>query len=166
MPRLRAFAPLATSDAHTLILGSMPGAASLAAGQYYAHPRNLFWTILGEVLGIAPELPYVQRTRALQDRGFALWDVLGACRRAGSLDARIEPDSAELNDFGAFFASHRRIDRIFFNGATAERYFLRGVLPVLPASSRGLELRRLPSTSPANASIPYADKLAAWEALR
>lgn len=165
MPRLQAFPPLAFTDAHTLILGSMPGSASLAAGQYYAHPRNLFWSFIGEILGIPAALPYAERTRRLCAQGFAVWDVLGACRRAGSLDTSIEQASIEVNDFAAFLAAHSRIDRILFNGTAAERMFRQRVLPTLPGG-RDMHLHRLPSTSPANASIPYASKLAAWKALQ
>lgn len=165
MSRLQAFPPLASGDAHTLILGSMPGMASLAAGQYYAHPRNLFWPIVAEVLGIPADLPYAERTRRLRTQGFALWDVLGACRRPGSLDASIERDSIEVNDFAAFLAEHSRIGRIFFNGTAAERMFRQRTLPTLPFHGE-IQMFRLPSTSPANASIPYPHKLAAWKALR
>lgn len=165
MPRLLAFPPLASADAHTLILGSMPGVASLAASQYYAHPRNLFWPIVAEVLGIAAELPYAERTRRLSAQGFALWDVLGACRRTGSLDTSIEQDSIEVNDFATFLAEHSRVARIFFNGTAAERFFRKRALPILPSHGE-IRLFRLPSTSPANASVPYPRKLAAWKALR
>lgn len=161
MSRLEGFPPVAAPGAHTLILGSMPGAASLAALEYYAHRRNLFWPILGEVLGIDPALSYAERTQRLADAGYALWDVLGACRRHGSLDSNIENDSIEVNDFATFFATHPSIDRVFCNGMTAEQCFRRHVLPGLVARFE-FDVRRLPSTSPANASIPYAAKLAAW----
>lgn len=159
MSRLQAFPPIAAPHAHTLILGSMPGAASLAAGQYYAHPRNGFWPIVCAVLGIDPALPYADRMQAFAARGYALWDVLGACRRKGSLDADIEPDSMVVNDFPAFFAAHPHIGRVFLNGTAAETLFRRHVASVL---ERRVVWRRLPSTSPANASWPFAAKLDAW----
>lgn len=165
MSRLQAFAPLVSADAHTLILGSMPGEASLAANQYYAHPRNLFWPLVAEVLGIPAALPYAERTQRLCAQGFALWDVLAACRRAGSLDTSIDPASIEINDFASFLARHSRIGRIFFNGTAAERMFRKRVLQTLPAHG-AMRMFRLPSTSPANASIPYPSKLDAWKALR
>jgi len=158
---LEGLPPIARSDAHTLILGSMPGEASLAAGCYYAHPRNAFWTILGEILDIDPGQPYQRRVDQLAAKGYALWDVLGACRRQGSLDARIEPQSMEVNPFMPFFDEHPLIDRIFFNGATAERVFVARVAPLL-APDRMPRLHRLPSTSPAHASLSLASKLAAW----
>jgi hypoxanthine-DNA glycosylase len=163
MSRLEGLPPIAAATAHTLILGSMPGAASLAAQAYYAHPRNLFWPIVAEVLGIDAALPYPERTRRLAEQGFALWDVLAACRRPGSLDARIEAESIEVNDFGPFFADHPGIRRVFFNGATAEHCFRRHVAAGISGVAFGA--RRLPSTSPANASIPYAAKLAAWRGI-
>ncbi|MBI1905573.1 MAG: DNA-deoxyinosine glycosylase [Rhodocyclales bacterium] len=162
MSRLAGFPPLASDGAHTLILGSMPGAASLAAARYYAHPRNLFWPLVGVILDIAPDLPYAQRTRALTARGYALWDVLGACRRVGSLDSGIVKDTLEINDLPGFLATHREIQRIFFNGAKAEQLFRRHVGPCLDGDSAPA-CTRLPSTSPANASVDYATKLAAWQ---
>lgn len=164
MSRLEGFPPIAAPGAHTLILGSMPGAASLAATQYYAHPRNLFWPIVGTLLGFDPALPYPERARRLADAGLALWDVLGACRRHGSLDAAIETASIEVNDFAAFFAAQPAIDRVFCNGTSAERYFRRHVLSRLAAEPR-FALRRLPSTSPAHASLGLAEKLEAWRAI-
>lgn len=157
------FPPVAAPGARALILGSMPGQASLRAGQYYAHERNAFWRIMGDLLGAGPDLPYAQRLEKLTGAGIALWDVIAACERAGSLDADIVRHSVAPNDFVAFFAVHRDIARVFFNGAAAETAFRRHVLPALPGLS--LRLARLPSTSPAHAALGYADKLAAWSAL-
>lgn len=162
MSRLQAFPAVSSPQAHTLILGSMPGAASLAAGEYYAHPRNLFWPIICELLGIPPEATYAERTGRLRERGFALWDVLRACQRSGSLDAAIDPASLEINDFSGFLGEHPGITRIFFNGAFAEQVFRKRVVPTLGARHIALHLTRLPSTSPANASIPLARKRIEW----
>ncbi len=161
MPSLvRSFPPVARGDAQLLILGSMPGERSLAEGRYYAHPQNAFWKILGATCGFDPGEPYAARLRALRARHIALWDVLGSCERPGSLDAAIRPDSASVNDFRAFFARHRGIETVLFNGATAERYFERFVLLDLErAPSRRL---RMPSTSPAHAGLSFGDKLTAW----
>lgn len=168
-PRRRAaplagFAPIARRDARLLILGSMPGAASLAAGQYYAHPRNAFWPIVGGYCGAGAGLPYARRAAALRAAGIALWDVIASCRRRGSLDAAIERGSVRPNDFAAFLARHRRIACVAFNGGTAEALFRRHVLPRLAAALPGRRLRllRLPSTSPAHAGLPPARKCAAW----
>jgi TDG/mug DNA glycosylase family protein len=158
--RVRSFGPIAARDAKILILGSMPGRASLAAGQYYAHRQNAFWRIVGSLLEIDPASPYKARVRALRASRIAVWDVLHSCVRPGSLDSSIEQETA--NDFKAFFRSHPGIAQVFFNGAKAEASFHRHVLPVL---ERPLHYARLPSTSPAHASIPYARKLKAWQAV-
>ncbi len=158
--RIHAFPPVARRDAHTLILGSMPGQASLAAGRYYAHPRNAFWPVLCRLLELEPDATYGQRTRALRTAGIALWDVIASCERRGSLDADIRHGTLVPNDFVTFFATHRRITRVFFNGATAERLFRRRVLPELDDFEATLV--RLPSTSPAHAGMTLARKQAAW----
>lgn len=164
MSRLEGFPPLAHLTAHTLILGSMPGAASLAATRYYAHPRNLFWPFMSIILNIAPDLDYAERARALTTQGYALWDVLGACQRSGSLDSNIVKDTMETNDLPGFLATHPGIQRIFFNGAKAEQLFQRHIKSQAN-DSNVLICTRLPSTSPANASINYASKLNAWRAI-
>ena len=162
--------PIANPSTRILILGSMPGEASLRAGQYYAHPQNLFWRILGEIVSDSHgqslrDAPYADRLRMLASADIALWDVIASCHRKGSLDSDIAPDSLLPNDFAAFFATHRRIERVLFNGAKAEACFRKHVAPTLDA--RAIRYLRLPSTSPANASIPYAKNIAAWsDALR
>lgn len=162
MARVRSFPPIALPDARVLILGSMPGAASLSAGQYYAHPRNLFWPIMGALVGAAPELPYPHRIARLAEAGIAVWDVLASCVRPGSLDSSIA--EAQANDFAAFFARHRRIGHVFFNGSMAQTSFRRLVRPTLPATL-SLHCARLPSTSPAHAGLSREAKLAAWRAV-
>ena len=160
MPVIHSFAPVADANARILILGSMPGVESLRAGQYYAHPRNAFWRIMGDLVGASPDLPYSKRVMRLRRSGIALWDVLAACMREGSLDAAIDEQSIIANDLVSFLAQHRRITRVFFNGATAERCFARHVQPALENGI--LQLQRLPSTSPAHAAMSYAKKLQAW----
>ncbi len=156
--RHKSFPPVVGPDAKVVILGSMPGAASLRAGQYYAHKHNSFWRIMGELLGAGLDLPYPDRLQILTRSGVALWDVLESCVRIGSLDSAITDEHP--NDFAAFFAEHRRINHVFFNGAKAEQAFTRRVLPTL-ASDR-LTLCRLPSTSPAHAGMSFQRKLDAW----
>ena len=167
MSQVQSFAPIADARAHILILGSMPGKASLAAGQYYAHAQNLFWHILGEVSGAGPALPYPARARALRSCGIALWDVLASCVREGSLDSAIDDASIRANDFVAFYRDHPRIAQVFFNGAKAEACYRRHVLPMLADGPGPASYRRLPSTSPANASMSRAHKQKLWtQALR
>ena len=156
----RSFPPIAALDARALVLGSMPGVRSLQAGQYYAHPQNRFWPFIGALLGATPDLPYPARCAKLMEAGVAVWDVLASCEREGSLDSAIRDDTAQANDFAAFLSDHPGIRTLLFNGSKAEAGFRRFVLPGVDVSR--LTLRRLPSTSPANASQPAADKLAAW----
>lgn len=162
--RIRGFEPIVAPGAHTLILGSMPSQASLHEQRYYAHPRNAFWPILREVLAIG-DADYAALTLAISCRGYAIWDVVASCRRPGSLDAAIDMSSIEANDIAALLALQPSIDRIFFNGSTAERLFRRLVLPQLAQTDRRLALQRLPSTSPAHAAMPWRRKLAAWRAI-
>ncbi len=157
------FSPVFRADAKVLILGSMPGEASLAAGCYYAHPRNAFWPIMGALFGAGPELPYADRLARLVEAGVALWDVIARCERSGSLDSSIAPASIVANDFPALFAACPGLRHIFFNGGTAESAFRRHV--GLPADTSRLQLRRLPSTSPAHAALGFAQKLDAWRVL-
>ena len=166
MRRVRSFPPLEDRHARVLILGSMPGAASLAADQYYAHPRNHFWPIMGRLFAAGPELPYAKRVRRLKSCGIAVWDVLESCVRPGSLDADIEEGSIAVNDFAGFFDAHPGIGAVFFNGAKAESAYRRHVLKGLPAAAGALPALRLPSTSPAHAALSLDRKLALWEMLR
>ena len=162
MGYINSFAPVADASATCLILGSMPGQASLDARQYYAHPRNAFWPIMGSILGFEVDLPYGQRCAALIRQRIALWDVLQACERTGSLDSAIVSSSIAPNDFATFFQYHPFIGALYFNGALAEKTYRTQVKPGLPAVYRGLSSIRLPSTSPAHAALNYAAKLAQW----
>ena len=153
---LHGLPPIIGLDAQCLILGNMPSVMSLGAHQYYANPRNAFWRITGEICGFDADDPYDARTAALTAPGIAVWDVLRSCRRVGSLDSAVEPDTMVANDFDQLFERHPSITRVFFNGAAAEKNFNR-LVRVAP----DLRYRRLPSTSPAQ-TMRYADKLAAW----
>lgn len=161
MSRVHSFPPLAGADPRLLILGSMPGEASLRAAQYYAHRHNQFWPIMSALFGFAPDVPYAERCQRLLDAGIAVWDVLQSCERPGSLDSAIVPASVLTNDFAGFFMAHPTIGKVFFNGSAAEQLFLRHVSKrqALPAE---LQFRRLPSTSPAHASLRPAEKLMYW----
>jgi hypoxanthine-DNA glycosylase len=155
-PLLQGLPPIIDRGAETLILGNMPSVISLGAQEYYANPRNAFWRIAGELFGFESTAPYEIRVATLTAHRVAVWDVLRSCRRIGSLDSAVEPDSMVANDFGELFEQYPSISRVFFNGAAAEKNFNRlvRVAPDLP-------YRRLPSTSPAQ-TMRYADKLAAW----
>lgn len=165
MARVRSFPPIEDGRARVLVLGSMPGAASLAAGQYYAHPRNLFWPILCELLGADSALPYSARTRLLKANGIALWDVLESCVREGSLDSAIEDSTVVVNDFGSFYRRHPRIAQVFFNGAKAESAYRRHVSAAVRDMARPRSYVRLPSTSPAHAAMSFEKKRDAWRAV-
>ena len=166
MPKARSFAPLARRDARVLILGSMPGVASLRERQYYAHAQNQFWPIMGALFGAGRELDYTRRVRTLMERRVAVWDVLKSCERAGSLDGNIDPSSERPNNFARFFAEHGEVRKVFFNGGKAQSAFTRHVLPRLPALPGRVSFARLPSTSPAHAGVPRAAKLRAWRQVR
>ncbi|BBZ21119.1 DNA-deoxyinosine glycosylase [Mycolicibacterium gadium] len=155
-PLVQGLPPIIGDGAHTLILGNMLSAMSVTSQQYYGNPRNAFWRITGELFGFAADDPYDDRTAALVANGVAVWDVLRSCRRKGSLDAAVEPDSMVPNDFGRLLVAHPGIRRIFFNGAAAEKNFNR-LVRVAP----DVHYRRLPSTSPAQ-TMRYEDKVAAW----
>lgn len=158
------FPPVADARSRVLVLGSMPGKASLAADQYYAHPHNAFWRIVADLFGAPRDLAYPRRIALLRKRGVALWDVLESCERQSSLDSDIRDDTITVNDFATFFAEHPRIDVVYFNGAKAEQVFRRRVLRTLEQPE--LRLVRLPSTSPAHAALGYDDKLRAWSELK
>ena len=153
---LHGLPPILDDGAQSLILGNMPSVMSLAAQRYYANPRNAFWRITGDIFGFDASAPYETRTAALRARGVAVWDVLRACRRKGSLDSAVEPDSMVANDLALLFDAHLAIDRVFFNGAAAEKNFGR-----LVRLDRPIRALRLPSTSPAQ-TMRYEDKLHAW----
>ncbi len=156
------FAPIASASARVLILGSMPGEASLAQQQYYAHPRNSFWYIIEQLFDVSSPLTYAHRKQLLLDNNIAVWDVLKACVREGSLDSSIQSDSIVANDFEAFFSEHKKISHVFFNGARAEQEFTRQVMQQAPIQARALEYLRLPSTSPAHAAMSREQKLEEW----
>jgi hypoxanthine-DNA glycosylase len=158
-PLLEGFAPVVDDGARLLILGSFPSVQSLAAGQYYGNPRNAFWPITSALFGFDMQAPYETRLAALQSHGVALWDVLHTCRRAGSADAKIDSKSLVANDFERLFAAHRFIERVYFNGQTAEKLFHRLVHVDAPVS-----YQLLPSTSPARA-MPAGQKLDAWRVI-
>ena len=162
MKLLQGFPPVAAPDARVLILGSMPGVASLEATQYYAFQRNVFWKIMGDLFAAGPELDYLTRLRRLVGHHIALWDVIANCHRPGSLDSAIAEDRMVTNDFDSFFRQHPHIDHVYFNGQKAASLFSKKVIPGL---ERHFEYQALPSTSPAYAAKNYAAKLKAWSVI-
>ena len=149
--------PVISAGTRLLVLGSFPGAASLAARQYYGHPRNHFWPILSALWGTdLIGLPYAERLRAMLAHGVGLWDVYARCRRPGSLDSAIR--DAEINDFHSLAQRAPQLAGIAHNGGESARR-VRHTRPL------GLAVARLPSTSPANASWSFERKLAAWRAV-
>jgi hypoxanthine-DNA glycosylase len=138
-----------------VVLGSFPGVASLQRQQYYGHPRNHFWPILGALwqIGDLAERPYEARIDELMRRGLGLWDVYAACRRTGSLDQAIE--DAEFNDLASLRQRAPALRAIAHNGGESAR-------ATRQTAALGLPVFRLPSTSPANASWSFERKRAAW----
>jgi TDG/mug DNA glycosylase family protein len=162
--RVHSFEPISDAASRVLILGSMPGKVSLHAEQYYAHPQNAFWKILGALFDFEPGRPYEARIASLREHGIALWDVMQSCVRKTSLDSDIEELSIVSNPFAGFLRNHPEIHTICFNGAKAEASWRKHVLPQLRQAG-DIAYHRLPSTSPANASISYDEKFKAWKIL-
>lgn len=155
---LHGLPPLVGAHPTVLVLGNMPSVLSLAHDRYYGNPRNVFWRICGQIYGFDADAPYAQRTAALTGHGVAVWDVLRSCRRVGSLDSAVQPDSMVANDIIGFLAEHPGIGLLAFNGAAAARN-LRRLIPDAP----DLPTVQLPSTSPAH-TMAFADKLRCWRA--
>lgn len=156
---LTAFPPIIGVNPNILVLGTMPGAISLAEAQYYAHPRNQFWRLMGDIYGFDAGLPYADRLEKLKKAKVALWDVLHECERNGSLDSAIK--NARANDFDTFFKAHPSIHTVIFTGKTAETLFKRHAKILMNGS--GLTFKTVPSPSPAHAARSYAEKLILWK---
>lgn len=157
----RSFAPVVDDATRVLVLGSLPGEVSLAQGQYYAHRQNRFWHLMGDVIGVAlPGMEYEARLQALLDHRVGLWDVIAQAKREGSLDSRIHDHAT--NDLAALVAALPNLVAVAFNGGAAAKMGMQA----LAESRVSLDLIKLPSSSPAYAALPYAQKLRAWEALR
>lgn len=166
------FPPLIGTTAHTLILGTMPGLASLDAVQYYAHPRNALWPIMCALIdGASPTLSthqtmdYAERSALLTSHGYALWDVLSSCDRAGSLDAKIVRSSEVPNDIARLVQKHPELRCIACNGKTAETLFKRHCkdIDVDNDLSGTIRILSLPSTSPAMATLNLDEKHQRWK---
>lgn len=163
---VESFAPVVSVQSRVLVLGSMPGVASLSAQQYYAHPRNAFWPIMAQVAGIDLAAGYAQRLQQLRERGIAMWDVIDRCERQGSLDTAIVAGSVHCNNFAWLFRTHPQIHTVFFNGKSVEALFRRHALPCIDEKLLPSQFICLPSTSPANARLDLAQKIRTWMPLR
>jgi hypoxanthine-DNA glycosylase len=153
-PQLAGLAPVIAHDTRLVILGSFPGVASLLAQQYYGHPRNHFWPLVGTILGQdLVVLPYAQRLQQLLSVGLGLWDVYASCRRQGSLDTAIV--EARLNDLHSLRRRAPGLQLVAHNGGESAR-------SMKLTAALGVDVVRLPSSSPANASWSFERKLAAW----
>jgi len=153
---LAGLGPVVDANTRLIVLGSFPGVASLTAQQYYGHPRNHFWPILGALWRVdLKSATYVQRLETARAHGLGLWDVYASCRREGSLDSAIE--DAALNDLAGLRQLAPGLRAIVHNGGESAR-------AMRHTRALGLPVLRLPSTSPANASWSFERKLAAWRA--
>lgn len=160
MIRKSAFAPVVSPATRVLILGSLPGEASLAAQRYYAHPQNQFWRLAGGVIGREdlPALGYEARLAALRDAGIGLWDTIASATRQGSLDAAIrDAQHAALAELVATLPTLRAVG---FNGAASARIGRKQL------AGTALVLVDLPSSSPAYAAMPFAAKRERWRELQ
>lgn len=172
--RIQAFKPIGSTDARILILGSMPSVASLAEQQYYAHPRNAFWPVLLATLknekvsfDLHTQTSYEKKLTLLKQHRIAVWDVLASCERPGSLDSAIKPGTTLCNNFVALLQSQKQLEKIIFNGKTAESLFKKHCVPELKSQAaerlNSLQLFCLPSTSPAMATLGLAEKHKQWQ---
>lgn len=168
------FLPIFGESPAVLILGSMPSVKSLEQQQYYAHPQNAFWWIMSELLDFDPLEPYGVRAALLKQNKIAVWDVIKACHRPGSLDSAIDTSSIQANDFSALLGEKTSVKLVVFNGQAAQKIFKKHLLSNKAAESETVErgikqyagdFLVMPSTSPANAATTRTMKLDRWRAL-
>jgi hypoxanthine-DNA glycosylase len=163
---VESFPPQVGAGCRVLVLGTVPSLRSLELRQSYGHAQNLFWPFMGQLFDAGPEQPYAQRIARLHARGVGIWDVLERCERPGSLDSSIRPDSEIPNDIPGLLVAQPSITAIALNGAKALQVFERRIAGSIdPGRYAQLTVLALPSTSPANASIPRAAKFQRWSEL-
>ena len=150
--------PVVGTHLRVLVLGSMPGEESRRIEQYYAHKRNRFWRVMGDLLGFDPTTEYAERIEELTRHGVGLWDVLRACERHGSLDSKIRRESEVPNAIGELVQNNESLALVALNGGKAAEVFHRRIAPV----PRLVNIVQLPSTSPANAAVPYDALRKVW----
>jgi TDG/mug DNA glycosylase family protein len=164
--RVSSFNPQVGAGCRVLVLGTVPSLRSLEMQQSYAHPHNMFWPFMGRLYDAGPELPYAERIARLHAAGVGIWDVLKDCERPGSLDSSILPGSEVANDIPGLLAAYPTIAAIALNGGKAQQVFARRIAPHIDAERlKSVTILALPSTSPANASIPRDVKLERWSQL-
>lgn len=156
MREIVSFPPIIDENTRILILGTMPGEESLRRQQYYGNPRNQFWRIVYALFGQEPESSYKNKKAFLLNKGIGLWDVIGHCRRKGSLDSNIEKEAP--NDFIGLYTQFPQIKRLLFNGRKAHDFYKQYIVKSAP----DLPYSILPSTSPAY-TLSYEEKLALWK---
>lgn len=161
----KGFPPITDEWATVLILGTMPGEESLRKNEYYGNIRNSFWRIMARLLDFEYDVSYKEKTKILKKNKIALWDVIYMCKRQGSLDSMIIDNTITQNDFTSFYRSHPSINHLFFNGAKAEKEYLKNVFKKLPDEAKTIKHSRLPSTSPAMARLSFDAKLLAWSCI-
>lgn len=166
MHKVVSFPPQVGADCRVLVLGTVPSLRSLELRQSYGHAQNLFWTFMGELFDAGRELAYAERIARLHARGIGIWDVYRQVERPGSLDSSIVKASEVPNAIPQLLACETTIRAIALNGGKAAEGFRRHIEPKLkPALRERVDVLALPSTSPANASIPRAEKFAQWHVL-
>lgn len=152
---IQSFPPFINNETKILILGTMPGIASLEKQEYYAHPRNHFWKIIYTLFNTLPvSVNFDEKIKLLQDNKIGIWDVLEKCERKGSLDIHIK--NHKPNDFESLFSQFPNIQKIIFNGKESHRYFIKSFGQI-----KGITYYVMPSTSPAN-TMSFENKLKIW----
>jgi len=156
------FPPIVGPDATVLVLGSLPSRKSIEASEYYAHPQNAFWRIMGGLFGAGLDIPYAKRTVLLKRNNIAVWDVLASSDRPGSMDSDIDISTAKPNDFSSFLKTYCKIRLVCFNGQKAAGMFEHMVLSRHGELPSDLRYETLPSTSSAFAAMSFEEKLRKW----
>ncbi len=156
------FPAVAGPGARVLRLGTLPGQKSLQKHQYYGHPQNVFWRIMGELFGAGPGIPYSDRVRIIVENGVAIWDVLASSVRPGSMDSAIDHRTAIANDFESLYREQSDVGLVCFNGQASAKLYQRFVASEPEKRSNERQYLTLPSTSPAYASMSFDEKLERW----
>jgi hypoxanthine-DNA glycosylase len=166
MPVTTGFPPIVGPGARVLVLGTLPSQKSLQKNQYYGHPQNAFWPIMGALFDAGPDKPYSARAKLIVQNRLAVWDVLAESVRPGSMDSSIDASTAAPNDFETLLREQPGIALVCFNGQAAARLYAQFVAPLTEKSSNAVEYKTLPSTSPAHASMSFEEKLKRWSIVR